>query len=188
MEKPSTSKPVRPRIDLTNPGKGPLIAAIILILIGGAIPIARYVDTSTGHKTVTATVDKVSSDPGRRMSRRGKDVEFTLPDGTTGSTYLTKRANYPDPGDRIELYRDGDYWRSTEEFGWGSAVGGALAVLVGLLMIVGWFKMRSAHRRATEPDPALAEPDPVRLAAERDVRESHGRGEARGAADRDSEV
>ncbi|MCF6378597.1 hypothetical protein L2K70_13375 [Nocardioides KLBMP 9356] len=108
-----------------------------------------------GASVRSATVDDVT-DPSRpRPGTRNRNflvVQFTLDDGEQGEALYEQRfAGGAGKGDTIDVYRDGDEWRTTsEQSPWGAIGSGAVAVLV-LLMVVGWFRVR--RRTADRPPP-----------------------------------
>lgn len=144
----------KPSVLGRKPGAGLLVAALVIILLGGAVPVAQVVAPRfSDRETQTATVQEVGKESARRASRRGKTVSFVLPDGTEGEVYLHRRWNYPEAGDTIEVYWDEDRWVTPEEYAWGRAVAGLIAVGFGLLLVVAWFALRrQADRLAAEPE------------------------------------
>lgn len=127
-------------------------ALIVLLLL---IPllgwnIYTWYDARTppaGVQVTQATVEDVT-DPSRpRPSARKRVrnyllVEFSLPDGETGEARYEERFFGAEPGDTLSVYREGDEWRTTsEESPWGALFSG-LGILVMLLMVFGWFKVR----------------------------------------------
>jgi len=140
-----------------KPGAAALIAILIIIFCGAFVPVAQVVEPRFfGPETQTATVQDVGSDSARRASRRGQTVDFVLPDGTEGEVYLTKRWNYPEPGETIEVYRERGSWATPQEFSWGRALVGLGVGAFGILLLVGWFVMRRQADRA-ETTPALSD-------------------------------
>jgi hypothetical protein len=107
----------------------------------------------TGVSTQAATVDG-TGDPSRpRPGSRNRNflvVQFHLADGESGEALYEQRfLGGVDAGDTIEVYREGDEWRTTsEESPWG-AIGSGLVALLVLVMIYGWFRVRRA-----KPGPA----------------------------------
>ena len=111
----------------------------------------------SGASVRSATVDD-TYDPSRpRPGSRNRNlvvVPFHLDDGETGEAFYEQRfVGGADAGDTIEVYRDGDQWRTTsEESPWGALGSAAFAVLV-LVMIYGWFRVRRAKPDETPPPP-----------------------------------
>jgi hypothetical protein len=112
----------------------------------------------SGASVQSATVDD-TYDPSRpRPGSRNRNflvVQFHLDDGETGEALYEQRfIGGADTGDTIEVYRDGDTWRTTsEESPWG-AIGSGLGALLVLVMIYGWFRVRRAKPDETPPPPA----------------------------------
>ncbi|WP_172836243.1 hypothetical protein [Microlunatus soli] len=125
-----------------------LIAVLVILVAGGFVPIAQFVETRfLGPQTRTATVREVGYGyPGHASRAGGRSVAFVLPDGHEGAVWIGSRLIYPKPGDTIEVYWTGDRWRSPEQYSWGSAVGGFGAGAFCILLVVGWFVMRHRGR------------------------------------------
>jgi hypothetical protein len=105
---------------------------------------------STQDATVVGFQDLGASRAGSK-SPDYSSVVFELPDGTRASAlYELRRLGDHEKGDRITVYRAGGEWRTTAERAWGSTIGWALAMVALLVMIGGWFRVRS-RVRSTEP-------------------------------------
>lgn len=75
-------------------------------------------------------------------------VVFELSDGEQASAlYELRRLGDVEKGDTITVYEQGGEWRTTSEKAWGSTVGWGLGMLALLVMIVGWFRVRSRARK-----------------------------------------
>jgi hypothetical protein len=144
-------------------GSGPaaLVAVLVLGFFFGVVPVWQYLAAQrppSGATVRTATVSGVERGP--RGSDRGRLVAFELEDGTDGRVYLDSRFDQPDDGDRIEVYRAGDRWRSPAERSTYGLVGGVAALLLCGLLVVGWIRLRrvpdgaysSGRRRSGAPE------------------------------------
>lgn len=109
----------------------------------------------SGADVSPATVDD-TSDPSRpRPGTRNRNfivLEVTLADGEQGEVLYEQRMfGGAEAGDTVSVYRDGDQWRTTsEESPWGAIFSG-VGILVVLLMVFGWFRVR--RERRTPPPP-----------------------------------
>ncbi len=77
-------------------------------------------------------------------------IHFRLPDGEEGSAiYQLRRLGEAEKGDTITVYqRDGE-WRTTSEKAWGSIVFWGAGMVLLLVMVVGWFRVRARVRRGS---------------------------------------
>jgi hypothetical protein len=134
-----------------------LVLLVLMVLVCGW-RLFEFWDSRqppSGVQTQEATVlgfDELGrSRPGQR-SVEYTSVVFELPDGTQQSAlYELRTLGNVEKGDTITVYeRDGE-WRTTMEKAWGSTVGWALGLLALLVMIGGWFRVRSRLRKGETP-------------------------------------
>lgn len=79
-------------------------------------------------------------------------IRFELADGTSGSAlYQLRRLGSAEKGDTITVYRQGEEWRTTSEKAWGSTLLWAAGLVLLLMMIVGWFRVRARTRSGRSP-------------------------------------
>ncbi len=79
-------------------------------------------------------------------------VAFELPDGRQATAlYELRRLGDVEKGDTITVYEQGGEWRTTAEKAWGSTVGWGLGLVVLLVMIAGWFRVRARARKGSTP-------------------------------------
>lgn len=161
---------------MKKPGVGSLVAVLVVIATGAIIPVLQVVQPRLSQDTRTATVTDVHDATVKRASRRGKAVDFELPDGTTGTVHLTRRADYPDPGDEIAVYHDDDRerWATPEKYSWGQALIGVAVFGFGIVLLIGWFVLR---RRAADPPPEPVSDEEFYAQVEQHLAEKRRRGE-----------
>ena len=81
-------------------------------------------------------------------------VAFELPDGEQATAlYELRRLGDVEKGDAITVYEQAGEWRTTSEKAWGSTVGWGLGMVALLVMIAGWFRVRSRARKGGTPVP-----------------------------------
>ena len=79
-------------------------------------------------------------------------VFFELPGGEKASAlYELRRIGDVEKGDTITVYEERGEWRTTSEKAWGSTIGWGLALLVLLVMIGTWFRVRLKLKRGESP-------------------------------------
>ena len=84
-------------------------------------------------------------------------VAFRLEDGEEGSAlYENRWFGEHEEGDAIRVYREGEKWRTTSEVSPSRPVWTAGAILVLLVMVGGWFRVR--RRDAERADAASTKP------------------------------
>lgn len=146
---PPGSRP-GPHVSPKLRGSGPLglVAILLLAFFFGLFPVYEYVDAHRvpGDATLQqATV--VGNDLGSRGSDQGYLVNFRLPDGSTHQIYFESRFVRPQRGDTLEVYREGDDWRSPAERSTLGLLGGIGALLLFGALAFGWFSVRRRARR-----------------------------------------
>ena len=122
------------------------VALVVAVVFLGVVPIAQYVEARVSASRAdlqTATVTGTG-----RTGRTGKAgstsrwVDVELPDGTRAGVAYGLRVLYPDEGDTIEVYRDGDRWRSPGEVPVTYPLGGGLVLLLAGAGSVHWLRRR----------------------------------------------
>jgi len=109
----------------------------------------------SGVSTQEATVlgfEELGPSRAGSSSPEYSSVVFELPDGEQASAlYELRRLGDLGTGDRITVYELGGEWRTTTERAWGSTLGWALGMVVLLVMIAAWFRVRSRVRKGESP-------------------------------------
>ena len=123
---------------------------MLLAFFFGAFPIYQYVDAHrvpADAKVQRATV--IGNDIGSRGSDQGYLVNFRLADNSTNQIYFESRFVRPGRGDTLEVYREGDNWRSPDERSTLGLIGGIGGLLLFGLLAYGWFvgRRRAAASR-----------------------------------------
>ncbi len=153
----SPSRPLRRR----RRGQwGAIIAATVMVLLTGVIPIAMYVEAHTvpsGAQTEQAVV--TGYDRARVLRPRfgvtGSVVVVALPDGSVDRVVLDYRWVRPDRGDRLEVYRQDGRLRTTSEISTLTLLGGLTAATLWPTITIGWLRSRArAERRSRSRGPA----------------------------------
>ncbi len=91
-------------------------------------------------------------EPGGLEGPEYSSVVFELPDGKQASAlYELRRLGDVEKGDTITVYEQGGEWRTTSEKAWGSTLGWGLGMVALLVMIVGWFRVRSRVKKGRSP-------------------------------------
>lgn len=125
-------------------------AAVILTVLTGVVPLWAFLSVRMvpDGSSFTATVtDRGEAAKYRTTDNRGGTIlEFRLPDGRTGSVYVGRRLNAPDPGDRIEVHRVDGAWASPERYPLPVLLGALAGLLFWPAATWGW--LRRARRRA----------------------------------------
>lgn len=108
-----------------------------------------------GVQTQQATVlgfEELGRSRAGQKSPEYSSVVFELPDGEQASAlYELRTFGDLEKGDTITVYeRDGE-WRTTSEKAWGSTIGWGLGMVALLVMIAGWFRVRSRVKRGGSP-------------------------------------
>ncbi|SEC10281.1 hypothetical protein SAMN04489844_1682 [Nocardioides exalbidus] len=79
-------------------------------------------------------------------------IHFQLADGSDASAiYQLRRLGEAEKGDTITVYESGGEWRTTSEKAWGSTLGWGIGLVLLLVMVVGWFRVRSRVKRGRSP-------------------------------------
>jgi hypothetical protein len=107
--------------------------------------------TAVGAETQEATVLGFEALGGARPGSGAPEnasIHFRLADGEEGSAlYELRRFGEAEKGDTITVFqRDGE-WRTTSEQAWGRIAWWVVGLVLLLVMIVGWFRVRSRARR-----------------------------------------
>lgn len=79
-------------------------------------------------------------------------IHFRLEDGTEASAlYQLRRLGEAEKGDTITVYeRDGE-WRTTSEKSGGGVVFWGIGMVLLLIMVYGWFRVRARSKRGESP-------------------------------------
>lgn len=105
----------------------------------------------SGVESQQATVLGFESLDRARPGARAADfssVVFELPDGEQASAlYELRRLGNQEKGDTITVYQSDGEWRTTSERAVGAVVPWAVGLVVLLVMIVAWFRVRARARR-----------------------------------------
>ncbi len=131
--------------------------ALVLLLVMVVVVGWRLFDfwdsrqPPSGAKTEQALIVGFDALDRSRPGAKAADytsVVFELPDGQEASAlYELRRLLDKDTGDTITVYQDDGEWRTTSEKSVGGVVGWALGMVVLLVMIGGWFRVRARARR-----------------------------------------
>jgi hypothetical protein len=79
-------------------------------------------------------------------------IHFRLEDGKEASAlYQLRRLGEAEKGDTITVYQADGEWRTTSEKAAGGVVLWGIGLLLLLVMIVGWFRVRSRVRKGQRP-------------------------------------
>jgi hypothetical protein len=109
----------------------------------------------SGVSTQQATVlgfDALGPSRAGSKSPEYSSVVFELPDGTQASAlYELRRLGDYEKGDEITVYQESGEWRTTAEKAWGAIIGWVLGMVALLVMIAGWFRVRSRVRKGESP-------------------------------------
>lgn len=160
-ERPVPDRPGPDRPPESSDSHGMTWIALVLLLVMVVVVGWRLYDfwdsrqPPSGAQTQEATVLGFAElGPSRAGSTSAEysSVAFELPDGRQATAlYELRRLGDVEKGDTITVYEQGGEWRTTSEKAWGSTVGWGLGMVALLVMIAGWFRVRSRSRRGESP-------------------------------------
>ena len=79
-------------------------------------------------------------------------IHFRLPDGEEASAlYQLRRFGEAEKGDDITVYERGGEWRTTSEKSAGGVVFWGVGLVLLVVMIGGWFRVRSRLKKGESP-------------------------------------
>ena len=109
----------------------------------------------SGASTQEATVLGFESLDRSRPGAKAPDyssVFFELPGGEQASAlYELRRLGDHETGDTITVYQERGEWRTTAEKAWGGTIGWGIGMVVLLVMIGAWFRVRSKVKKGESP-------------------------------------
>jgi len=162
-DRPVPDRPGPDRSSGSTDGYGMTWVALALLLVMVVVVGWRLYDfwdsrqPPSGVSTQEATVlgfEELGRSRAGSKAPEYSSVVFELPDGEQASAlYELRRLGDVEKGDSITVYEQGGQWRTTAEKAWGSTVGWGLGMVALLVMIVGWFRVRSTASTGGTPVP-----------------------------------
>ncbi len=130
-----------------------IVAAVVMTALTGVVPLWAFLSVRLvpDGASLTATVTGRAEAAQYRTTdnRGGTIVEFRLEDGRTGTVYVGRRLNAPDPGDQIAVHRVDGAWASPERYPVPVLVGALAGLLFWPAATWGW--LRHVRRRSARP-------------------------------------